>query len=158
MSDSVEQLIAEIEGGPDAQWTIRYRTPQEEYEGKLWNLADKEYFVQKDNLTQVRANTKYLHYHLFPNIKYVKTPNDKTITGRFMNFVAGFNDTAQEPFKGKFVQVLLLPRDDDSEEPSVRIIASNDKEMNPDLFGVMVDILANHTARVDEFYLWEPQG
>ena len=151
MSDPVEQLIAEIEGGTDAQWTIRYQTPEQEYEGKLWNIADKDYFVQKDSLTEVSEKIdKYPHYQLFPNIKYVKTPNDKTLTGGFMNFAVGFNDAAQEPFKEKFVQVLLLPRDDASEEPSVRILASNDKEMNLDIFAVMVDILVNHPARVDD--------
>ena len=154
-SDPVEQLIAEIEGGTDAQWTIRYKTTEQEYEGRLWNIANKGYFVRHDDLMEVAERiSKYPHYQLFPNIKYVKSPNDKTITGGFMNFATGFNESAQEPFKDQFVQVLLLPRDDNPAETSVRMLASSDKEMNPDLFAVMLDILVNHPARVSEFYLW----
>jgi len=155
MSDPVEKLIAEIVGGTDVQWTVRYQTPEQEYEAKLWNIADKGYFVQNDRLKEVSEKIdKYPHYQLYPNIKFVKTPNDKTLTGGFMNYAAGFNDKAQEPFKDQFVQVLLLSRDDDPEETSVRILASNDKEMTLDRFSLMLDILVNHPARVNEFYLW----
>jgi len=153
--DPVEQLISEIEGGTDAQWTIRYKTTEQEYEGKLWNIANKGYFVRHDDLMKVAERiNNYPHYQLFPNIKYVKSPNDKTLTGGFMNFATGFNESAQEPFKDQFVQVLLLPRDDNPAETSVRMLASNNKEMNPDLFAVMLDVLMNHPARVNEFYLW----
>jgi hypothetical protein len=155
MSDSVEQLIAEIEGETDVQWTIRYKTPEQEYEGKLWNIANRGYLARYDALKEVEERiNKYPHYQLFPNIKYVKSPNDKTLKGGFMNFAAGFNENAQEPFKNQFVQVLLLPKDDNTAETSVRMLASNDKEMNPDLFAAMLDILVNHPARVNEFYLW----
>ena len=153
--DPVEQLISEIKGGTDAQWTIRYKTTEQEYEGKLWNIANKGYFVRHDDLMKVSERiNNYPHYQLFPNIKYVKSPNDKTLTGGFMNFATGFNENAQEPFKNQFVQVLLLPRDDNPAETSVRMLASSDKEMNPDRFAVMLDVLMNHPARVIEFYLW----
>ena len=71
-----------------------------------------------------------------------------------MNFAAGFNENAQEPFKNQFIQVLLLPKDDNAPETSVRMLASNEKEMTPDRFSAMIDILVNNPARVDEFYLW----
>jgi len=155
VSDPLEQLITGIKGGADVQWTIRYKTTKQEYEGKLWNIAHKGYFVRNDNLMAVAEKiNQQNHYLLFPNIRYVKTPNDKTLTGGFMNFAMTFNNKAPEPFRKKNVQVLLLPRDENPAEASVRMLASTDKEMTPDRFSVMLDVLVNNPGGVKEFYLW----
>ena len=46
MSDPLEQIIADIGGGIDAQWTVRYKTDKQEYEGNLWNIANKGYRIE----------------------------------------------------------------------------------------------------------------
>ncbi|MCW4011664.1 MAG: zinc ribbon domain-containing protein [Candidatus Bathyarchaeota archaeon] len=154
-SDPVEQLIAEIKGGTDVQWTIRYKTTKQEYEGKLWNIANKGYLVKHNDILPVATKIKELdHYQLFQNIKYVKAPNDKALTGGFMNFSAGFNSKAPEPFKDQNIQVLVLPRDEPPEDMPVRMLASTDKGMTVDRFMLMLDILVNNPGSVKEFYLW----
>ena len=153
--EPVDQIITEIEGGKDVQWTIRYHTPEQEYEGKLWNIANEGYFIDRDKLVKLGEKVEETpHYRLFNNIKYVKAPNGQTLTGRFMNLATFFNNFATESLKSKKVQVLLLPRDGDPSETSVRLIASTEKEMNPDMLDTILDVLMNKHGHVIEFYLW----
>jgi len=152
-----EQLNAEIEGGKDAQWTIRYHAPDQEYEGKLWNIAKEGYYTDMDKLVKLGEKVEATpHYRLFKNIKYVQAPNGETLKGDFMNVAAFFNNFATESLKSKKVQVLLLPSDDDA-ETGVRLIASNDKEMDSDMLDTILDVLMNKHGHVIEFYLWGMQ-
>lgn len=149
-----EQMIAEIEDGKDAQWTIRYHTPEQEYEGKLWNIANEGYFIDGDKLVKLGEKVEETpHYRLFNNIKHVQAPNGQKLTGRFMNLAAFFNNFATESLKSKKIQVLLQPSDDTS-EIHVRLIASTEKEMNPDMLDTILDVLMNKHGHVIEFYLW----
>ena len=153
--EPVDQIIAEIEGGKDAQWTIRYHTPEQEYEGQLWNIANEGYFIDMDKLVKLGEKVEETpHYRLFNNIKHVQAPNGQTLTGDFMNLAAFFNNFATESLKSKKVQVLLLPRDDSPSETRVRLIASNDKDMNIEKLDTLLDVLMNKHGNVIEFYLW----
>ena len=155
--EPVDQIIAEIEGGKDAQWTIRYHTPEQEYEGQLWNIANEGYFIDMDKLVKLGEKVEETpHYRLFKNIKHVQAPNGQTLTGDFMNLAAFFNNFATESLKSKKVQVLLLPGDN-AAETGVRLIASNDKEMDSDMLDTILDVLMNKHGHVIEFYLWGMQ-
>ena len=151
-----EQLIAKIEGGKDAQWTIRYHTPEQEYEGKLWNIANEGYYTDMDKLVELGEKVEETpHYRLFKNIKYVQAPNGETLKGDFMNLAAFFNNFAIDSLKSKKVQALLLLGD--TAENGVRLIASNDKEMDSDMLDTIIDVLMNKHGHVIEFYLWGMQ-
>ena len=151
-----EQVIAKIEGGKDAQWTIRYHTPEQEYEGKLWNIANEGYYTDMDKLVELGEKVEETpHYRLFKNIKYVQAPNGETLKGDFMNLAAFFNNFAIDSLKSKKVQVLLLLGD--TNENGVRLIASNDKEMDSDMLDTIIDVLMNKHGHVIEFYLWGMQ-
>ena len=153
----LERIINEIEGGKDAQWTIRYHTPEQEYEGKLWNIANEGHYTNSNMLIKLAGKVKETpHYRLFKNIKYVKAPNGQTLKRNFINLAAFFNNFASESLKSKTVQVLLLSIDDDSFE-RVRLIASNDKEMNIEKLDILLDVLMNKHGHLKEFYLWEKQ-
>ena len=155
MSDPLEKLISEIEGGKDAQWTIRYQTTEQEYEGKLWNIANEGYFTDMDKLLKLGEKIgQTARYQLYNNIKYVKAPNGQALTGGFMNLAAFFNNFAAESVRSKNLQVLLLPRDDNPAETRVRLIASSDKDMSPEKLDEMLDVLLNKHGHVKEFYLW----
>ena len=152
-----DQMIAEIEGGKDAQWTIRYQAPDQEYEGKLWNIANEGYSTDMDKLVKLGEKVEETpHYRLFKNIKHVQTPNGQTLTGDFMNIAAFFNNFAIESLKSKKVQALLL-LGDNAAETGVRLIASNDKEMTADMLDTILDVLMNKHGHVIEFYLWGMQ-
>ncbi len=155
VSDPLEQLITEIRGGKDAQWTVRYQTTKQEYEGRLWNIANEGYFMGSTELMELTKRIpQNHHYQLFENIKYVKAPNGKALTGGFMNLAVVFDQNAPDGLTGRSIQVLLLPRDDNTSDTPIRMLASTDKEMNPSLLGVMIDVLVNNPGQVKEFYLW----
>ena len=151
-----EQMIAKIEGGKDAQWTIRYHTPEQEYEGKLWNIANEGYYTDREKLVELGEKVEETpHYRLFKNIKYVQAPNGETLKGDFMNLAAFFNNFAIDSLKSKKIQALLLLGD--TTENGVRLIASNDKEMDSDTLDTIIDVLMNKHGHVIEFYLWGMQ-
>jgi len=155
--EPIDQMIAEIEGGKDAQWTIRYHTPEQEYEGKLRNIANEGHYTDMEKLVKLVEKVEETpHYRLFKNIKYVQAPNGETLSGDFMNLAAFFNNFAIESLKSKKIQVLLLLGDNTSEN-GVRLIASNDKDMNSDMLDTILDVLMNKHGHVIEFYLWGMQ-
>jgi hypothetical protein len=156
-SKEIERVIADIVGGKDAQWIIRYDAPDREWEGKLWNIANEGYYTNMDKLVKLGEKVEETpHYRLFKNIKYVQAPNGQTLTGDFMNLAAFFNNFAAESLKSKKVQVLLRPSDN-AVEAGVRLIASNDKEMTADMLDTILDVLMNKHGHVIEFYLWGMQ-
>jgi hypothetical protein len=71
-SKEIERVIADIVGGKDAQWIIRYDAPDREWEGKLWNIANEGYYTNMDKLVKLGEKVEETpHYRLFKNIKYV---------------------------------------------------------------------------------------
>ena len=154
--NETEQMIEEIEGGKEVQWTIRYHTPDQEYEGKLWNIANEGFFTDMEKIDRLGEKVKETpQFQQFNNIKYVQAPNGETLTLDFMNLAVFFNNFAIESLKSKNIQVLLLTSD--KAETGVRLIASNDKEMNPEQLDVILDVILEKHGHVKEFYLWNMQ-
>jgi ribosomal protein L40E len=152
MSDPVEQVIADIVGGTDAQWTIRYKTDKQEYEGELWNIANKGFRMEDTDLMKlsgvIRQND---HYELLTAIRYVKAPTGQAVAGGFMNLSTVFNEKAPEPLKNRDVHVLIIPRENEPLDIPLRLIASSDIEMTPEKFRLILDIILNHPNMVKQF-------